>query len=129
LERSVGQVTVFSGPERRRRWSDEERLQIVAEAFAPGARVADVCRRHDVSSGLIYTWRRKLLDAGVAQEASAPEALPAPVFAEAVIDGDAVPVSAAEHPAMIIDLPRGKRLSVFAAASPALVTAALKALR
>ena len=47
----MGQVTVFSGPERRRRWSDEERLQIVAEAFAPGARVADVCRRHDVSSG------------------------------------------------------------------------------
>lgn len=58
----MGQVTVFSGPERRRRWSDEERLQIVAEAFAPGARVADVCRRHDVSSGLIYTWRRKLMD-------------------------------------------------------------------
>jgi transposase len=29
---------------------------------------------------------------------------------------------------MIIDLPRGKRLSVFAAASPALVTAALKGL-
>lgn len=125
----MGQVTVFSGPERRRRWSDEERLQIVAEAFAPGARVADVCRRHGVSSGLIYTWRCKLLDAGVAQEASAPEALPAPVFAEALLDGDAVPVSAAEHPAMIIDLPRGKRLSVFAAASPALVTAALKALR
>ncbi len=125
----MGQVTVFSGPERRRRWSDEERLRIVAEAFAPGARIADVCRRHDVSSGLIYTWRRKLLDAGVAQEASALEALPAPVFAEALLDGDAVPVSAAEHPAMIIDLPRGKRLSVFAAASPALVTAALKGLR
>lgn len=126
----MGQVTVFSGPERRRRWSDEERLQIVAEAFAPGARVADVCRRHDVSSGLIYTWRRKLLDAGAAQEAEVPEALPAPVFAEAVVGED--PASAgryAEHPAMIIDLPRGKRLSVFAAASPALVTAALKALR
>jgi len=70
-----------------------------------------------------------LLDAGAVQEAEAPDALPTPVFAEAVIDGDAVPVSAAEHPAMIIDLPRGKRLSVFAAASPALVTAALKALR
>ena len=125
----MGQVTVFSGPERRRRWTDEERLQIVAEAFAPGARVADVCRRHDVSSGLIYTWRRKLLDAGAAQEAEVPEALPAPVFAEAVIDGDAVPVSAAEHAAMIIDLPRRKRLTVFAAASPALVTAALKGLR
>ncbi len=70
----MGQVTVFSGPERRRRWSDEERLRIVTEAFAPGAWVAEVCRRHDVSSGLIYTWRRKLRDAGVAQEASAPEA-------------------------------------------------------
>jgi transposase len=129
LERSVGQVTVFSGPERRRRWTDEERLQIVAEAFAPGARVADVCRRHDVSSGLIYTWRRKLLDAGAAQEAEAPEALPTPVFAEALIDGDAAVASAAEHPAMIIDLPRGKRVSIFAAASPALVSAALKGLR
>lgn len=125
----MGQVTVFSGPERRRRWSDEERLQIVAEAFAPGARVADVCRRHDVSSGLIYTWRRKLLDAGAAQEAEVPEALPAPVFAEAVMDGDAVVAGAAEQLAMIINLPRGKRLSIFAAASPRLVAAALKALR
>ena len=126
----MGQVTVFSGPERRRRWTDEERLQIVAEAFAPGARVADVCRRHDVSSGLIYTWRRKLLDAGVAQEASPPEALPTPVFVEAVMDDDpAAAASCAEHPAMIIDLPRGKRVSIFAAAPPALVAAALKALR
>ncbi len=126
----MSQVTVFSGPERRRRWSDEERPQIVAEAFAPGARVADVYRRHDVSSGLIYTWRRKLLDAGVAQEASAHKALPAPVFVAAVMDDDpAAAASCAEHPAMIIDLPRGKRVSVFAAASPALVAAALKGLR
>lgn len=69
----MGQVTVFSGPERRRRWSDEERLQILAEAFAPGVRVADVCRRHDVSTGLVYTWRRKLLAAGAAQGANVPE--------------------------------------------------------
>ena len=125
----MGQVTVFSGLERRRRWSDEERLQIVAEAFAPGARVADACRRHDVSSGLIYTWRRKLLDASVAQEAELPEALPTPVFAEAVMDEDAAAASAAGHPAMIIDLPRGKRVSIYPAASPALVAAALKGLR
>lgn len=125
----MGQVTVFSGPERRRRWSEEERLQILSEAFGPGACVAEVCRRHDISSALIYTWRRKLLDAGAAQEASAPEALPAPVFAEALIGGDAAVANAIEHPAMMIDLPRGKRLSIFAAASPALVAAALKALR
>jgi len=53
----MGQVTVFSEPERRLRWSDEERLQILSEAFAPGVRVADVCRRHDISSGLIYSKR------------------------------------------------------------------------
>jgi transposase-like protein len=39
------QITVMSGPERRRRWSDEERLEILAEAFAPGACVADVARQ------------------------------------------------------------------------------------
>jgi transposase len=33
----MGQITVFSGPERRRRWSEEERVQILAEAFSPGA--------------------------------------------------------------------------------------------
>ena len=126
----MGQVTVFSGPERRRRWSEEERLQILSEAFAPGACVAEVCRRHDISSALIYTWRRKLLDAGVAQEASAHEALPAPVFAEAVLDEDLGPAATgAGHPAMIIDLPRGKRVSIFASASPAQVASALKALR
>jgi len=125
----MGQVTVFSGPERRRRWSEEERLHILSEAFAPGACVAEVCRRHDISSALIYTWRRKLRDAGAAQDASAPEALPAPVFAEALIDGDAAVANTIEHPALIIDLSRGKRLSIYSAASPALVAAALKALR
>ena len=101
----------------------------MAEAFAPGARVADVCRRHDVSSGLIYTWRRKLLDAEAAQDGDVPEKLPAAVFAEAVIDEGAAAASAAEHPAIIVNLPRGKRLNIYPAASPALVAAALKALR
>jgi transposase len=78
---------------------------------------------------LIYTWRRKLLDAGAAREADLPEALPTPVFAEAVMDTSAVVPRVADHPAMIIDLPRGKRVSIFAAASPALVSAALKGLR
>lgn len=56
----MGQITDFAGPERRRRWIDEERLQILVEAFPPGAYVEVVCRRHDVSTALIYTWRRKL---------------------------------------------------------------------
>ncbi len=125
----MGRVTVFSGLERRRRWNEEDRLRILSEAFAPGACVAEVCRRHDISSALIYTWRRKLLDAGAAEDRKVPEALPGPVFAQAVMDEGAAVTRAAEHPAILVDLPRGKRLSIFATASPALVAAALKGLR
>lgn len=49
---------ILVGPERRRRWSAEEKSRIVAEASVPGAKVAEVARRHDVSRNLIYSWRR-----------------------------------------------------------------------
>ena len=50
---------ILVGPERRRRWSGEEKARIVAEATAPDARVADIARRHGVSRSLVYTWRRE----------------------------------------------------------------------
>ena len=51
---------VLVGRERRRRWSANDKLQIVREAFAPGARVALVARRRDVSRSQIYRWRATL---------------------------------------------------------------------
>jgi len=114
----MGQITVFSGPERRRRWSEEERLHILAEAFSPGVCVAEVARRHDVSTALVYTWRRKLC-----------QPVAEPNFAEAVVadgDGAAAPIAPA---AIIVELGRGSRVSIFASAPPALAAAALKALR
>lgn len=122
----MGQITVFSGPERRRRWSDEERLEILNEAFAPGACVAEVARRRDVSTALLYTWRRKLRDAHVEPE---PDDLAAPGFAAAVMIEDVEVAPSGQQPAIVIDLARGKRISIFASASPALVASALKALR
>jgi transposase len=122
----MGQITVFSGPERRRRWNDEERLQILTEAFAPGACVAEVARRHDVSTALVYTWRRKLREA---HAEPAPDDLAAPGVAAAAMIEDAQPAHPGLQPAIIIDLARGKRISIFASASPALVASALKALR
>ena len=122
----MGQVTVFSGPERRRRWSEDERRLILTEAFSPGACVAEVARRHDVSTALVYTWRRKLLEAAAGPDTSIAHN---PGFAEATIVNEGEGMSAARAPAMIIDLARGKRVSIFASASPALVGAALKALR
>jgi transposase len=44
---------------RRRRWNEEEKRAIVAESFAPGAVVAEVARRVDVSPGQIYRWRQE----------------------------------------------------------------------
>jgi transposase len=117
----VGQVTVFSGPERRRRWSDEERSQILTEAFSSGARVAEVARRHDISTGLIYTWRRKFY---AAHAEPASPATPLTSFAEALVaEGERT------APAIVVDLAGGRRVSIFASASPSVVAAALKALR
>lgn len=45
------------GPERRRRWRPEEKLAVLAEAFAPGVIVADVTRQRDVATSLIYQQR------------------------------------------------------------------------
>ncbi|MBB4201235.1 transposase [Rhodoblastus sphagnicola] len=45
---------------RRRRWSDEEKLRIVTESLA-GPRVASAtARRHGISPGQLFTWRREL---------------------------------------------------------------------
>jgi len=51
---------VITGPERRRRWSEERKRAIVAESLAPGAVVTDVARRADISAGQIYRWRQEL---------------------------------------------------------------------
>jgi transposase len=112
----MSQITVYSGPARRRRWSAEERFQILGEAFAPGACVADVARRHDISTGLLYTWRSRLR-----------RDLPGAGFAEAVVTQTAEASLASG--AIVIDLVGGGRVSIAASAPPALAAAALKALR
>lgn len=52
-------VEILTGPERRRRWSAEEKAGIVAQATAPEARVAEVARRHAISRSLLYKWCRE----------------------------------------------------------------------
>jgi len=50
---------VLTGPERRRRWGSEEKAGVVAETMVPGAKVSEIARRHGISRGLLYTWRRE----------------------------------------------------------------------
>lgn len=52
-------VEVLTGPGRRRRWSAEEKTQIVAETLAPGARVSEVARRWQICPQQVFGWRRQ----------------------------------------------------------------------
>ena len=54
----MGMVEIIRGPERRRRWSVEEKLSIVAEAERPGASVSATARRHDLHPNQLFSWRR-----------------------------------------------------------------------
>lgn len=46
-------------PERRRRWPEALKQQIVAETLEPGVSVAVVARRHAVNANLLFNWRRQ----------------------------------------------------------------------
>jgi transposase len=53
------------GFERRRRWSDDEKLSIVREVSVGGATTTQVAQRHEVTRSQIYGWRRELKHKGV----------------------------------------------------------------
>jgi transposase len=53
-------VEVITRGERRRRWSIEEKREIVAESLQPGVGPSEVIRKHHISSGQLYTWRQQL---------------------------------------------------------------------
>lgn len=53
-------VEIITGRERRRRWSIEEKLRIVAETHEPGTRITDVAARHGVYPSLLFSWRRQV---------------------------------------------------------------------
>jgi len=113
----MSHAVLLTGPERRRRWSFQDRAQILAEAFAPGAVVCEVARRFDVSTGLIYTWRRQVLAQGTD-----------PAFVPAKLVGFPNNGDAAE-PAMCVDFPNGVKVKIGAAAPSELAAAVMRALK
>lgn len=78
-------MEIITGTERRRRWRLEEKLRIVAEVEQPGASFADVARRHDVSRGLLWNWRKQVRHGSLVSEA-------APMFTPVRITSDPPPV-------------------------------------
>ena len=66
----------------RRRWSIEQKREIVAESLCPGTTPTEVARKHAISSGLLYTWRQQLLAGQLT-----PGIRGAPTFAQVEIAG------------------------------------------
>jgi transposase len=60
---------ILIGVERRRRWSDGQKLSIIREVGLESATVADVARRHDLSRQHIYQWRAHLRRKGLWSDA------------------------------------------------------------
>ncbi|UKJ78233.1 IS66-like element accessory protein TnpA [Azospirillum brasilense] len=100
-------MEIVEAAPRRRRWSQVEKEQLVAETCEPGVSVSLVARRRGVDPSLLFRWRRQMLT----------PAEPPPLFAPVEV-ADATPVLSLTPPApsgagMIeIELAGGRRLRV-----------------
>lgn len=94
-------VEVITGPVRRRRWTLEEKVRIVAESFGGQMSALEVARRHGVAAGVLYAWRKQARDGVLAIAPISASFVPlalddgesAPAMVEAMIEvaaGDVV---------------------------------------
>ena len=111
----MSQVTVISGVERRRVWTDEQKRPLVAAACEPGASVAEIARRADLGPRQLYRWRRELAE-------------PAVGFAAVALSPESLCARAPERAAVVLEL-GGAVLRIAADAPPALVSAVVRSLR
>lgn len=122
---------VLSGPERRRHWSIDQKLRILAQSLAPGSSPSLTCRLHGISSGQLYTWRKQFRTGeltGFIPIAVGPDRvaeLPPP---EAIVD--AQPVSAPPDSGGLIEveLPSGVKLRLSGDVAEAALRRVLSAL-
>ena len=131
-------LEIISGVERRRRWSAADKLRIVAEADEPGAKVAEVACRHEISRSILWTWRKQAR-AGRLAMSDPPGFLPVVVDAVSAMDTAASEPSAApfqadaaplpDQRAITITLANGTRLEISAALSLPALSCIIGALR
>ena len=66
----------------RRRWTAEEKLRIVAESFGSPRAVSATARRHGLSSGQLFHWRRLAREGKLAGACGTAGFMPALVVGE-----------------------------------------------
>jgi len=68
---AFGRVEIRTGVGRRRRWTAQEKGRIVGEALNSGVPVAEIARRHDMSSQHLFIWIRAAKEGRLALPADA----------------------------------------------------------
>lgn len=110
------QIEVRVRRERHRRWRAEEKLRIVEETLRPRAVIAEVARRHDIGTSLVYSWRREMLAAtmaGVVPVAVKPEAGGDRAVADPIVVGSGAPAGRVKRATgrIEVEFPNGVRVA------------------
>ena len=58
-------IEVITTVHRRRRWTTEEKIQMVRRSMEPGMSVSLVAREVGISSSQLFTWKRLYLEGGL----------------------------------------------------------------
>ena len=108
------QIEVLSAAdgERRRHWSDDDKLRIVEESFIGHRQVTATARRHGICRSLLTTWRRQYRNGELWSSGSvsfAPVTVPKEVSASQANPIDAIPSPDCRFE---VALPNGRRLIV-----------------
>jgi transposase len=61
---TFSRVEIITGVARRRRFTTEQKLAVVAETMQPGMSISYVARRHGLSPSLVFRWRRLMTEGG-----------------------------------------------------------------
>lgn len=64
MPNSTERIEVLSSIQRRRRYSLDEKMAVLAEAAQPGMSISYVARRHGISPSLLFGWRRRMSEGG-----------------------------------------------------------------
>ena len=64
MGRSTEEETRLSEQRKYRSWTAQQKIEIVLAGLRGDRSVKDVCREHEISDTLFYSWRDKLLEGG-----------------------------------------------------------------
>ena len=77
-------VEVVTSVQRRRRWSPEQKLEIVKQTNEPGNSVSMVARQFGISAGQLFQWRKAYLQGSLMAVGANETVVPASELQEAM---------------------------------------------